>query len=353
MSTNLTLKKRSPREFGRYIFFSFALIFILLFAFKIPRVSIPLIVSYAVVLILNPIWPFLYKLKISRPTGSLAIIIGLFFFIISPIIKFAPVITEESRNLQYYIPKVEAYAKKKYSQLANQTYEKTGYRLDPSYLDQGIEIGKRSLGKFLLGLPKFLASTLEWIFLVPLFVFFLLRDNKAIESNLLKICPNSIFERYYSLTHQFGKQLGGYIFAKFVEAAIVGTIITAGLLILGVRFSVILGFIAGVTNIIPYMGPIIGFIPAVVVGLIEYQGTSTFWAIITLYMVANAIDIGIVFPILVSRMVNLHPVVVVISVILGSQYFGIIGMVISIPAAAVVKLVIHEVYNEIYGNRAA
>ena len=70
-----------------------------------------------------------------------------------------------------------------------------------------------------------------------------------------------------------------------------------------------------------------------------------------LYIIANAIDIFFVFPILVSKIVDLHPVLVVISVILGSQYFGIVGMIVSIPMAAAIKLIIIEVYEETYQVR--
>jgi putative permease len=117
---------------------------------------------------------------------------------------------------------------------------------------------------------------------------------------------------------------------------------------MGVKFSFLLGLVAAATNIIPYIGPIIGMIPAIAWGLAEFGVSPTFGAILILYFVANAIDLAIVFPILVSKVVDLHPLVVVASVIFGSQSLGIMGMVISIPLAASLKLVILEVYFEVY-----
>src|SRR5690606_10909843 len=108
---------------------------------------------------------------------------------------------------------------------------------------------------------------------------------------------------------------------------------------------------AGVTNIIPYVGPLIGAAPGLIYALAEYGAGGTFAAILVLYTLANAIDIALVFPILVSRIVDLHPLVVVVSVILGSQSLGVIGMVISIPLAAALKLIILEVYQAIYTKR--
>ena len=145
--------------------------------------------------------------------------------------------------------------------------------------------------------------------------------------------------------------MGGYIFAKFIEATIVGTIITMGLYILDIRFFLLLGLIAAVTNIIPYVGPLLGSAPGIVLVMAEYGMGPTTGGVVLLYLIANAIDIASVFPILVSKIVDLHPIIVVVSVILGSQYFGLVGMIISIPVAAAVKLIIHEIYSEVYSAR--
>ena len=75
-------------------------------------------------------------------------------------------------------------------------------------------------------------------------------------------------------------------------------------------------------------------------------------AILSLYAVANVVDIFFVFPFLVSKIVNLHPMIVAVSVIVGSHYMGITGMVISIPVVAAIKLIITEIYNEIYTERS-
>ena len=115
-----------------------------------------------------------------------------------------------------------------------------------------------------------------------------------------------------------------------------------------VRFALLFGIIAAVTNIIPYVGPVLGFVPSALFAFAEYGYGTTSGAIITLYLIANAIDMALVFPILVSKIVDLHPLTVVVSVILGSQWLGIVGMIVSIPVAAAFRLILDEVYKEIY-----
>ena len=167
---------------------------------------------------------------------------------------------------------------------------------------------------------------------------------------MMKIVPNSIVEKTYYLYHSFNTKFGDYIFAKFIEATIVGVVITAGLLLLGYPFAFLLGIVAAVTNILPYIGPFLGLIPALVVGLVDQNPNTTIGAMILLYVIANVIDLALVFPVLVSKIVNLHPLIVVVSVIIGSQFGGVIGMIVSIPLAAFLKLLFQEFYLELYGR---
>ena len=167
---------------------------------------------------------------------------------------------------------------------------------------------------------------------------------------MLKIVPNSFVEKTYYLYHQFNTKFGDYIFAKFIEAAIVGIVITTGLLLIGFPFAFLLGLIAAITNILPYIGPILGFLPALVVGLADQNPNTTLGAMVLLYLIANIIDLALVFPLLVSKIVNLHPMIVVVSVIIGSQFAGVVGMIVSIPLAAFLKLLFQEFYAELYGR---
>ena len=118
-------------------------------------------------------------------------------------------------------------------------------------------------------------------------------------------------------------------------------------------FAFILGILVGLTNILPYLGPILGYVPALIIGLSGGYDDSLVVAMSVLYTVANIIDLAIVFPILVSKIVNLHPIVVVLSVIIGSQFLGVAGMIISIPIAAFFKILFEQIYSDIYGSSSS
>ncbi len=196
-------------------------------------------------------------------------------------------------------------------------------------------------------IPEFLSSFFEWLLLVPMFLYFFFFQSQRLGRSLMAMIPNSLFEKTYVLFSQFNKKFGDYIIAKFIEATILGTLVTGGLLIVDFPYPFILGFIAGVTNILPYIGPVLGFVPAAVVVLLSSDPNISFLRMGMIFLVANVLDMVLVFPLLVSKVVNLNPIIVVVSVIVGGQLGGVIGMIIVIPIIAFLKLLFEEIYKDL------
>lgn len=335
------------------IFFAAIIVLFCTLVLALPRISIPLSLAYILSLALTPIVSSLMALRLSKTMATVTIFIVLGVLIGWPLVKIIPMLSNEADNFQNIIPRIEQYIILQFQQFREVVRLKTGHEIGDAYVYQGLQELQSWSTSVVVRIPNILANLMEWLFLVPFFTFFIIRDSDAFKKTLLSFTPNMIFERFYYVIHVFNRQLGNYFFAKFVEAIIVGGIITIGLLIMDIKYAVILGFLAGLTNIVPYVGPIIGIAPAIALGMLEYGMTSpTMGAILILYAVANAVDVFFVFPFLVSKIVNLHPMIVAVSVIVGSHYLGITGMVISIPVVAAIKLIITEIYNEIYTERS-
>ena len=201
--------------------------------------------------------------------------------------------------------------------------------------------------EFLSQFPTYISSLFEWLLLVPLFLYFFFMESGHFGRKLLESVPNPIFEKSYVLISQFNAKFGEYIIAKFIEATILGSLVTLGLLIIGFPYPFLLGFIAGVTNILPYIGPILGFVPALFVALLSKDPNTSMLGMLIIFAGANLIDMILVFPLLVSKIVNLHPIVVVVSIIIGSQLGGIVGMIVIIPFVAFFKLLFKEIYKDL------
>ncbi|MFP5384993.1 MAG: AI-2E family transporter [Bacteriovoracia bacterium] len=323
--------------------FAAAIVFALLF----PRLTLPFGFSYIIFLMMRPLTVRLTVGSRKQRLGYLLLLVVGVLFLFFPMFATIYNIDTDFSQLTGQLPEVQKALQEKFFALKVKIFEKYGYRLniDPvTFLISKVEThGSDLIAQF----PGYISSLFEWFLLVPLFLYFLFMESGNFSRKLLQAVPNPIFEKSYVLFSQFNSKFGEYIIAKFIEATILGSIVTLGLLLVGFPYPFILGFIAGVTNILPYIGPIIGFIPALVVALLSKDSQISMLGMVLVFTIANLIDMILVFPLLVSKIVNLHPIVVVVSIIVGSQLGGIVGMIVIIPFIAFFKLLFIEIYKDL------
>jgi len=158
--------------------------------------------------------------------------------------------------------------------------------------------------------------------------------------------------------------VGSFIRAKLIESVVVGFCTLVGFFIIGIIFqnplnwAFFLAILVGLFNIIPYLGPLIGAIPVLLVAIVQYVllpqfpelsaavGSASSWApmlaVIGVLIFAQVVDNVYLIPVVLGRSVNVHPLIVLLSVILGFEILGITGMIISIPVASIVQTLIFE-----------
>lgn len=331
----------------KFYFFFLALISGFIFLVTFPRLTLPLGFSYILYLMIHPL-----ASKLLRGNNQQRIIYSLFLTacaccLVIPLMATLFSAETDFRQLINHFPEIQLNLQFKYLQFREFVADKTGLKmsLDPvTYLMRKIETQGSTL---LTNIPKFISSILEWMLLVPLFLYFFFKESKNLKIKLMEFIPNPIFEKTYVLASQFNTKFGEYIIAKFIEATILGTLVTVGLMIIGFPYPFILGIIAGVTNILPYVGPIIGVIPALAIALLSSNTNVSFLGAGMVYLIANAVDMLLVFPLLVSKIVNLHPILVIVSVLAGGQVGGVVGMIVVIPVVAFVQILIKEIYRDL------
>lgn len=200
-------------------------------------------------------------------------------------------------------------------------------------------------------LPRIVSKSLTTIILAPFFGLFMLLDGQRMVKELLKLVPNNFFELALNLQYQVNQQIGGYIRARLLEAAIVGLVVGIGLSIIDFPYTVILGIMAALTNLIPYIGPVIGAIPGILIAIVNGMAGVDLLLVVSVYATAQLIDNLLIIPLVVAKIVNLHPVEVVVIIIIGAQVAGVLGMIISIPVANIIKLAAISVYQHFIAFR--
>ncbi len=143
-----------------------------------------------------------------------------------------------------------------------------------------------------------------------------------------------------------------YLEGKIIETTVVGAICCLGFFVAGVKGWLVLGLLAGFLNIVPYIGPLIGAIPPVLITLLVDKPIAAIYVIIAV-IVAQLVDNLYLNPFMISGKVKIDPLLSIVVILIGAQLFGAIGMIFAIPIYLVYKIILKEAYREltrIYGS---
>lgn len=264
---------------------------------------------------------------------------------------FIPRIVEQASNLQTELPRYMTGI----TEIIHKHTTRINTTLAPfikvDAAAKGAEWIQQSTASFLEQVPNWISQLLVTLLLAPLFAFFMLRDGRSVSRKLLAFVPNNLFEVGLNLTYQINQQLGGFIRARLLESLIVGAVVWVGLYSMSFPYAALLAVFAGITNLIPYVGPIIGAVPGIIVALVNQEPSSTIALVTFVYLLAQIVDMVVIIPLVVAKIVDLHPITVVIVIIMGGQIMGVLGMIISVPVASIIKLTFSEFYNHVVDFR--
>lgn len=186
-----------------------------------------------------------------------------------------------------------------------------------------------------------LGSNIVNIVLGLIIAFYLLKDMEYFRKLYLEVTgilfSDKKNRKLRSFLTDINTIISNFVRGQLLDALIVGIMSSIGLSIIGLDFAFLIGMTAGIANVIPYFGPIIGSVPAVIVGLLSGSPIKALFAVIVLIIVQQ-IDSTLISPKVVGRSVGLHPVFVMLSIIIGGAYFGLIGMLLAVPVAAIIKM---------------
>jgi predicted PurR-regulated permease PerM len=197
-----------------------------------------------------------------------------------------------------------------------------------------------------------IVSIVAFLVIVPFITFFLIKDSKRILQGILQVVPNVYFEMSYWIVKKVSIKLGLFVRAWIFDATFVGTLIGIGFFLIGVPNASALGVIAGLGHLIPYFGPIIGGVPAILISIVSGD-ISQIPLIIFVVLGVYTIDNGFFQPYVFGKSVDIHPIVIILLIIAGSQLFGIIGMLLAVPVATVIKTTAKEIYFALKNYRIA
>lgn len=194
-------------------------------------------------------------------------------------------------------------------------------------------------------------SGIMLVVIVPFVAFFFLKEGRRITHGLIELVPNNYFEIVLNLMHSINNSIGGYIRGQLLAVSVVALLSVTGLSIIGMNYALPVGVVAGLANMIPYLGPLIGIISATIVALATGGGSALVMKVIILFLLIQIIDNVLIQPMVVAKSVDLHPLVVMVVVMIGSDLWGMVGMLVAVPVTGILKVSGQTVFEGLKGYR--
>jgi len=322
-------KFSTPDAVGLFFFLLFGFLFIEFFG----AFFLPVLISVVLAYLLNSVVRFLERWKCPHLLAVVLVyllFIGLFVYFIFGLF---PSLWKQSANLVAELPHAFAKSQTWVTELM-QRYPRifSGaliQHISDFLKQQAGHIGQYVV-KFSLATISNLVQVVMYFVLVPLLVFFFLKDGKSIWAWFSQFMPKDR-SLVLSVCSKVNEKIGCYIRGRVIEILIVGAVTSLAFSLLGLQYAVLLGSLVGLSVIIPYIGAVVVTIPVMIVALMEWGLTAPFFYLVVIYTAIIILDAYVLVSILFSETMDLHPVVIILSVVVFGGLWGFWGVFFAIP----------------------
>ena len=317
-----------------------------------------IIFSTILAYLLNPIINYLESKNIKRLWGVLLLYLVIVGMILILAFLVIPKSSREIKRLMVDVPSYIDRASGLIDFLYNEYYSTLG-DLPPIF--QGVQqvimeniVGLESmvvdgLKTFMGGIINTFSKVVSLV-LTPILTLYFLVDKDYFKEKIIGLIPKRFRADSIKLSKEIDHSLSKFVRGKIIMAAYVGIATTMVLLILGIEFAIVIGFITGLADVIPYIGPFLGFLPAVFFAFLSSPIKALWLAII--FVLIQWSENNILAPKVIGDTTGIHPVLILLSIIVGGGVFGVMGMILGVPVVAVLIILYEFTKDKIKTKRS-
>jgi len=312
------------------------------------------VLGAAIAFLIQPGIVRLVEIGLPRPAAIGVMFVVIILVLAGLILLVVPLGVSEVAQLQVQAPGLAAAAQDRINSLQGSPVEVFGFKVDLRGVTETINSHLKDylLGQFgnavSIGLTAL--TTLLQIVLTFIVAFLLALDATSIKRVLRRFVPQDYRTDFDQIWRRIRKMLYAYVRGQLIIAGLIGILSGIACAVLGLADPVALGLIAGITALIPYIGPFVGAIPAILVGLAAAPFKAI--AIAVVYFVISNVILNFVYPKVMGDAVRLPPILVIVAFIAGFSWAGILGMFVAVPLAATLRILFDHIYPRLYGKPA-
>lgn len=288
----------------------------------------------------DPLYKFLLNKRVPKVLAIIVVFGIIIALLILTIVFLIPSVISQLNILYKEIPNFI----ENYQNLILSIKPQLSKFIDPDNVEILLKENLSELQKSILGfsqsiiiyLSNIVSSITFGIVIIPLILFYLMRDIVIFKENLYIFISRENKKEFKEALEEIDRIISGFIRGRIIVCFIVGTLIGIGLYFLNLKFALIIGIVSGVFNFVPYLGPIVGVILALIFAL----GNSwwTLLMILILFVLVNQLEAIYLNPNILGKGLGLHPLTVILSILICGQLLGILGVLVAVPLAAIFKV---------------
>lgn len=342
-----TLKRRPDPALLRLLVFGGGLLAVLVVLVVFRGIFLPLLLGFGLAYLLDPAATALERRGWRRTWAVVAIGLALVLAITGFFLYLVPAMGEEIRRIGRRFPE--------YGERLRDQIEPLLARMQARYPEQFVELRDRAIEAARENLPRLATEAGRWLaeifdsvlgfvlfllnlIFVPVFAFYLLVDFPRIKRGMVELVPVPYRGVALSRVREVDQAVASFLRGQLTIALILAFINSVGLVAIGVPLGLVIGIIAGLANMIPYMSLVVGLLPAVLLCWAEHGSWIRVLLVVAVFTAGQMLEGTVLSPRILGRSVNLHPVWVLLAIIIGGSFFGIIGMLLAVPAAAAIQV---------------
>lgn len=296
--------------------------------------------------LLRPIVDHLERRKIKRGLGVLMIYFvfaGLFAIFI---LLVWPTLKDQIENFILNAPNLVNDIQKQVDQLQNNSFlsrfmpsESELYNRVMEYVNQAMSWLSTSISNLI----TVISNIFIVIATVPIILYYMLKESGKLPLKLLGVLPRRYRRDGQEVLSDIDSALSSFIIGRVMLNLILSVMMYIGFLIVGLPYSLLLTIISFILNFIPYVGALLAAIPVLIVGFIESPGIAL-WSLVVI-VIAQQVQDNILTPVIYGKQLDIHPLTTIVLLLVGGDFYGILGVLLAIPAYMVVKIVVTRVYE--------
>lgn len=303
------------------------------------------IISFILAYILKPIKEALVRIGIKDSVSSFTVVFSVIILIVVFVMFLIPSLFKESNNIVVALDRLQMFLDEAYEKIKPLKNNKVGIEvLHHMYNKVDIIINKTFTNIF--DKTVSLGENIMDILVVPIISYYFLVDWEKINCKLIILFSMKMRSIVQRIIKDVDKILTRYIVVQIILSSLIGVVTFILLIILKVEFPILLSLINAFFNIIPYFGPILGSIPAILVAL-SISTKKAFWTAMFLYLIQQ-VEGNVISPKFIGDNINMHPLLIIILLIIGGELWGVLGMILAVPLGVIIKVIYEDLNYYIF-----